>query len=136
MKKAIIYLVLFLFFSVTSWSQGNGNSSIPLIGENAPSFTAESTNGKIVFPKDFAHQWKILFSHPADFTPVCSSEILELANKQDEFDKLNTKILVLSADGVENHKQWIESLESLNYKNRSTEKIKFPVIGDKDRSIA
>ena len=89
--------ILFLAFSVTMAQQG-GSQRIPLIGTKAPSFKSQSTIGKIAFPADFNDKWKILFSHPRDFTPVCSSEILDLAYRQEEFKALNTQILVLSVD--------------------------------------
>jgi peroxiredoxin 2/4 len=136
MKKIIFSLSLLLFFAFFGWSQETSSSGIPLLGDTAPSFTAESTNGQIVFPSDYSHQWKILFSHPADFTPVCTSEIIELAGSQKEFEKLNTKILIVSSDGVDNHNEWIKSMEALKYKDKNTEKIKFPLIGDKDHLIA
>ena len=77
-KKFILIAVL--FFAMTQvWSQSKGKSRIPLLGEEAPVFKAQSTKGTIVFPTDYGQKWKILFSHPADFTPVCSSELMELA---------------------------------------------------------
>ena len=112
-------LFIVVAFSVTSlWSQNASMSSgksksdedrnfrIPLIGESAPEFTAESTNGTINFPSDFGHKWKVLFSHPQDFTPVCSTEILELAYLQDECDKLGVKLVVVSTDALDTHVQW------------------------------
>jgi peroxiredoxin 2/4 len=120
-----------LFFSVTFIrAQGKSTSRIPLIGENAPSFTAESTKGQITFPDDYGSKWKILFSHPADFTPVCSSEILELAQMQNDFDQLGVKIAVLSTDTLEQHISWKKSLETLTYKDREPVKINFPLIDD------
>jgi peroxiredoxin 2/4 len=130
MKNRIVITIV-LFFSVTQiWSQGKNTPRIPLIGENAPSFTAESTNGQITFPDDFGFKWKILFSHPADFTPVCSSELLELAQMQNDFDNLDVKIAVLSTDTLYKHISWKKSLETLKYKGREPVKIKFPLIDD------
>jgi Peroxiredoxin len=108
------------------------NFKIPLIGESAPAFTAESTNGTINFPADYGRKWKLLFSHPQDFTPVCSTEILELAYLQDEFEKLGVKICVISADKLETHKDWKEALEKVSLYDRKPVKIKFPLIDDKD----
>jgi peroxiredoxin (alkyl hydroperoxide reductase subunit C) len=147
MKKMLLFIVV--AFSVTQlWSQNASMSSgksksdedrnfrIPLIGENAPSFTAESTNGTIKFPEDFGRYWKVLFSHPQDFTPVCSTEILELAHLQPEFDKLGVKLVVVSTDLLDTHVQWKKSLESLDLNNRGLVKIKFPLVDDNDKSVA
>jgi peroxiredoxin (alkyl hydroperoxide reductase subunit C) len=112
------------------------NFRIPLIGESAPSFTAESTNGTINFPNDFGRKWKILFSHPQDFTPVCSTEILQLASMQEEFDKLGIKLLVLSTDNLETHVQWKKSMETLEFENKGSVKIKFPIADDENHSIS
>lgn len=132
MKKMLLLLVL-IFPLTRSWSQekkDDRNYKIPLIGDLAPSFTAESTQGTIIFPDDFGNRWKVLFSHPQDFTPVCSSEILELANLQKEFDKLKTSLIVLSADPLSVHNEWKKALEEVNFKGREPVKIKFPLVDD------
>jgi peroxiredoxin 2/4 len=142
MKKVLLFVALAL--AVTPlWSQDklekpkeDRNFRIPLLGEIAPSFTAETTHGLITFPSDFGSKWKILFSHPGDFTPVCTSEILELANLQPEFDKLGVKIAVISADPVKTHEQWIKIIEELNFKERGPVKIKFPLIGDENLVVS
>ncbi len=110
-------------------AEGN---KIPLIGAKAPSFKANSTHGELKFPNDFGNNWKILFSHPADFTPVCSSELLELANLQPTFDKLGVKIAIISTDKVEVHNMWESHLEELDYKNRGQKNIEFPLFEDPD----
>ena len=127
MKKLVstIAVVVFVLTGITAQ-----NSQIPLIGSEAPSFTAESTNGKITFPDDYGKKWKILFSHPQDFTPVCSSELLELAYLQNEFKKLNTEIAVISTDELKIHNLWKTHLEELNYKDRGPQKIHFPILDD------
>jgi peroxiredoxin (alkyl hydroperoxide reductase subunit C) len=138
MKKYILFGVL-IFSAATLWAQETREDRkfrIPLIGEIAPSFTAESTNGVINFPLDFGRTWKILFSHPQDFTPVCSSEILELAHLQSEFDKLKTKLIVLSADPVETHRDWKRALESIEYKGRTPTSIKFPLVDDEKLAVS
>jgi|WetSurMetagenome_2_1015567.scaffolds.fasta_scaffold33882_2 peroxiredoxin 2/4 len=142
MKKIVFFIALSLS-ATTIWSQEpvekppeNRNFRIPLIGEPAPSFTAESTNGPINFPEDYGRKWKILFSHPQDFTPVCSSEILELAYLQQEFDNMGVKIAVVSTDPVAMHEQWKKAMEELNLNNRGTVKIKFPLIEDENVAIA
>jgi peroxiredoxin (alkyl hydroperoxide reductase subunit C) len=109
---------------------------IPLIGERAPAFTAESTTGTIIFPGQNNSKWTILFSHPADFTAVCSSELLELAALQEDFDKLNTRLMVISTDAVSSHIEWVKSLETLTYKDRKPTKIRFPLISDKNLEIS
>ncbi len=145
MKK--ICLIMFVTFFVTQlWAQQEDvtlsgqnvdrNFRIPLIGELAPSFTAESTNGTINFPDDFGTKWKILFSHPADYTPVCSTEILQLAKMQEDFDKLGIKIIVVSTDQLETHVEWKKSMEALNLNNEGPVKINFPLVDDDSRVIA
>lgn len=147
MKK--LFLLVAIVFSISQlWSQeaantANGSNSnedrnfrIPLIGEKAPSFTAESTNGTINFPEDFGRNWKVLFSHPRDFTPVCSTELLELANLQDQFTKLGVKLLVISTDKLETHVQWKKALEMVKLNNKETTKINFPLVDDEHISIA
>jgi len=129
MKKVFLTFLSVLFVASLAVSQDNG---IPLIGSTAPSFTAKSTNGKITFPKSFGDSWKILFSHPQDFTPVCSSELLELANLQDEFDRLNVKIAVISTDNLEQHNMWVAHLEEIDYRGYGKQDIRFPIIDDED----
>ncbi len=111
-------------------ARDNTRNLIPMIGDMAPAFTAESTHGTINFPADYGNKWKIIFSHPGDFTPVCSTEILELANAQKEFEKLGTSIIVVSTDRLETHFNWKEALEEIDFKNRGTREIKFPLIDD------
>ena len=106
------------------------NFRIPLIGEKAPSFTAVSTSGTINFPFDFGSNWKIIFSHPMDFTPVCSTELIELARLQDEFEKIGVKLMVVSTDPLEIHNQWKTILEKIEYKGYSLQKINFPIVDD------
>jgi peroxiredoxin 2/4 len=125
--------ILLLFIGTSAIAQENNTVKdirIPLIGETAPSFTAESTNGKLTFPDDYYGKWKILFSHPAAFTPVCTSELIELAEMQKDLDKLDTKVIVVSTDGLNSHIAWKKSMESIRYKDRETPKINFPLISD------
>jgi len=126
MKKVLLSTVTVMLFTVTVLSQ----DKIPLIGSTAPSFTAKSTNGKITFPDDYGKSWKILFSHPQDFTPVCSSELLELAYMQKDFEKLGVKFAVISTDDVAQHLLWKEYLQELDYKGRGHQVINFPIIED------
>ncbi|MDP4223789.1 MAG: redoxin domain-containing protein [Bacteroidota bacterium] len=140
MKKLLMFLMIVIPVTMLSAQQQtqkeNRNFRIPLIGEKAPSFTAEATTGTVNFPADFGRNWKVLFSHPQDFTPVCSSEILELANLQSEFDKLGVKLVVLSADPLGTHNDWKKALETLNYKGRTPVKIKFPLVDDQNLVVS
>ena len=129
MKKTFLIFVL-IFSAIQLWSQNKSDERVPLIGEKTPSFTATTTNGKLNFPTDYGSKWKILFSHPQDFTPVCSSEILELAFAQSDFEKLNVAIAVLSKDPIDQHVQWKKSIEEINYQGRGQVKINFPIIAD------
>ena len=136
MKRNILLIFLVLLLMNFGYSQEPTPSRIPLIGESAPKFTAESTFGKLNFPDENNSKWTILFSHPADFTAVCSSEILELAALQDDFEKLNARLMVISTDAVSSHIEWVKSLESIKYKGREPIKIKFPLISDKNMEIS
>jgi len=132
MKKLFVTVALFAFIVVSAGAKGE----IPLIGSVAPSFTAESTNGEITFPDSFGKSWKILFSHPQDFTPVCSSELLELAYLNDEFEKMDIKLAVISTDEVKIHHLWKAHLEELDYKSRGPQKIHFPIIDDHGAKVS
>jgi len=133
MKTSVLTILAVIFLMGSSFSQ---TSKIPLIGSKAPSFMANSTNGKMEFPNDFGKNWKILFSHPQDFTPVCSSELLELAYLQSDFEKLGVKIAVISTDNVSQHDMWVAHLEEIDYKGRGTQKINFPVFDDEDKTAS
>ena len=140
MKTTIKKIVLagFLIIATTQlWSQSvsHKHSRIPLLNEDAPAFTAESTNGTLNFPGDFGSKWKILFSHPADFTPVCTSELLELAKLQQDFKDLNVEIAVVSTNDLNLHKAWKVSMEEMLSKDNDPVKIKFPLIDDSNLDI-
>ena len=136
MKKIIIISVILLFSATGLRAQEKNQTNIPMLGDDAPSFTAESSTGVLTFPSEYYFKWKILFSHPADFTPVCTSEILELAAVQKEFEKLDTKIVVVSADKLENHLEWKKNIETIRYKDRDPVKIDFPLVSDTNLMIA
>jgi peroxiredoxin (alkyl hydroperoxide reductase subunit C) len=138
MKKIFLFAAAAILFSGLARAQADEeeNFKIPLIGERAPSFSAKTTNGDMVFPDDFGSRWKILFSHPQDFTPVCSSELLELALHQKEFDRLGVKLAVISTSPMENHELWKKALEEVSYKGQPATKIKFPLIDDDNRLIS
>jgi peroxiredoxin (alkyl hydroperoxide reductase subunit C) len=105
--------------------------SLPLIGEKAPSFTAKTTQGEIDFPKCYEGKWVIFFSHPADFTPVCTTEFMTFAAMQPEFEKLNCKLLGLSIDSIYAHIAWLRTIkEKIQYKDMKDIEVTFPVIED------
>jgi peroxiredoxin 2/4 len=136
MKTIVLILGITILSLNQIWSQSTKKSQIPLIGSEAPAFKAQSTNGEINFPKDFGKSWKILFSHPKDFTPVCSSEILELANQQEDYEALNTKVVIVSTDVIDSHISWKAALEEVEFKGRKPVKINFPFVEDHTYSIA
>ena len=109
---------------------------IPRLGEAAPNFKSQTTNGELEFPGDFGANWKILFSHPDDFTPVCTSEIMHLAKMQDEFAALGVKIAVISTDDLSTHYQWKKSMEETLVENTGSGKIEFPIIADVNGEIS
>ncbi len=134
MKTSVLTILAVVFLMGSSIAQSS--SKIPLIGSVAPSFTANTTQGKLDFPSDLGKSWKIIFSHPQDFTPVCSSELLEIANLQPEFDKLGVKIAVISTDNLDQHKMWVAHLEEIDYQGHGLKKINFPVIDDSDKTVS
>ena len=101
------------------------------LGDIAPDFTAETTEGTIQFHNWLGDSWGVLFSHPADFTPVCTTELGAVARLKGEFDKRNTKVIAVSVDDVESHKSWINDI---NETQRTT--MNFPIIADPERKVA
>jgi peroxiredoxin 2/4 len=136
MKAVFVAVCLILMSFNASLGQPGSNQRIPLIGSGAPSFKAPSTQGIISFPNDFGDKWKILFAHPRDFTPVCSSEILDLAYRQEEFKKLNTQIVVLSVDRLVSHQSWKADLENIDFRGRGKVQIEFPLVVDSSYAIS
>jgi peroxiredoxin 2/4 len=105
--------------------------SMPRIGDKAPEFTAVTTQGKINFPSDYKGSWAILFSHPADFTPVCTSEFMTFANMEKQFEEANCKLVGLSVDGLYSHIAWLRTIkEKIEYKGMKNIEVKFPLIED------
>ena len=98
---------------------------IPLLGEKAPSLKVQTTKGMINFPEDYKGKWVVLFSHPGDFTPVCTTEFVAFAKRNDKFKKLNTELVGLSIDQVFSHIKWVEWIKT----NLNVE-IPFPIIAD------
>jgi len=109
----------------------NQEYRLPLIGEQAPAFEAETTQGKIKFPDDFKGKWVVFFSHPADFTPVCTTEFMTFASMQKEFEALNCQLLGLSIDSTFSHIAWLRTIkERIEYKGMKGVEVNFPVISD------
>ena len=127
MRKIKTIVFFTMLFAITS---AQSIPRIPLIGEKAPGFTGTSTNGVINFPEDFGKNWKVIFSHPKDFTPVCTSELLELANMQEDFKELGVDIIVISTDGLNEHHGWVDAMEKIEFKGREPVKINFPLVDD------
>lgn len=115
----------------------NQGVSMPRIGEKAPSFKAVTTQGEISFPEQYSGSWVILFSHPADFTPVCTSEFMTFASREPEFEKLNCKLVGLSVDGLYSHIAWLRTIkDKIEYKGMKNVEVKFPLIEDITMEIA
>lgn len=110
---------------------------IPLIGEEAPAFKARTTMGTINFPEDYKGKWVILFSHPADFTPVCTTEFMTFASMQEDFRELNCELIGLSIDGLTSHIAWLRTIkEKIEWKDMKGVEVKFPVIEDLKMDVA
>ncbi|MCY1203139.1 Selenocysteine-containing peroxiredoxin PrxU [compost metagenome] len=101
------------------------------IGDEAPDFTAETTEGTINFHQWIGDQWAILFSHPKDFTPVCTTELGYMAKLKPEFDKRNTKVIGLSVDPVSDHRKWVGDIEETQ-----GHAVNYPMIGDDNLVVA
>lgn len=112
------------------------NYKMPLIGDTAPSFTAVTTQGEINFPQDYEGKWVILFSHPADFTPVCTTEFMTFGSMMDEFKRMNTELIGLSVDSLYSHIAWLRKIQELEWKNLKKIEVKFPLIEDIKMEIA
>ncbi|MBD5405791.1 peroxiredoxin [bacterium] len=111
--------------------------SFPIIGSIAPSFEAETTQGNISFPNDYKGKWIILFSHPSDFTPVCTTEFMTFATMSEEFEALNTQLVGLSIDGITSHIAWLRAIkEKIEFKGMKNVCVKFPLIADLKMDIA
>jgi alkyl hydroperoxide reductase subunit AhpC len=101
------------------------------LGDEAPNFTAETTEGTIDFHEYLGDGWGVLFSHPKDFTPVCTTELGAVARLKPEFDKRNTKVLAVSVDDVESHKKWAGDIGEVG-----GTALNFPIIGDESRQVS
>ena len=105
---------------------------MPLLGDIVPNFTAETNQGKIDFHTWLADSWAILFSHPADFTPVCTTELGRVQKLNGEFAKRGVKLIALSCDEVESHIGWIDDIKSYN----NLPEFSYPIIADPNREVA
>lgn len=131
-KKIILTIVLMTILGAIS----NSTKAMPIIGETAPEFKADTTQGKINFPQDYKGSWIVLFSHPGDFTPVCTTEFMAFEAAKAKFHSLNTKLIGLSENDVESHQKWIESIKGIKFNCQEDTNITFPIIGDENKSIA
>ena len=101
------------------------------LGDIAPDFKAKTSQGEISFHEWLGNNWGLLFSHPADFTPVCTTELGRTAKLKDEFDKRNVKVIALSVDSIESHNSWIPDINETQQTS-----VNFPIIADEDRVIS
>src|SRR5690348_12784458 len=110
---------------------------LPRIGDDAPAFAAQSTQGPVKFPQDFSGKWIIFFSHPADFTPVCTSEFITFARMEKEFAEMDTQLVGLSVDGLYSHIAWLRTIkEKIEFRGWKNVEVKFPLIEDITMEIA
>jgi len=110
---------------------------MPRIGDKAPEFKAVTTQGPINFPSDYSGSWVILFSHPADFTPVCTSEFMTFASMEKRFEEAGCKLVGLSVDGLYSHIAWLRTIkEKIEYKGMRNVEVNFPLIEDITMEVA
>lgn len=110
---------------------------MPRIGDKAPAFKATTTQGHINFPADYSGKWIVLFSHPSDFTPICTSEFMTFASMEDEFEKLNCQLVGLSVDSLSSHIAWLRTItEKIEYRGIKNIEVGFPLIDDLGMTIA
>ena len=111
--------------------------SMPRIGDKAPEFKAITTQGEMNFPADYNGSWVILFSHPADFTPVCTSEFMTFATLEKKFNQANCKLVGLSVDGLYSHIAWLRTIkDKIEYKGMKDVEVTFPLIEDITMEVA
>jgi len=114
----------------------NSLNRMPLIGDPAPSFKAVTTQGEINFPEDYKGKWVILFSHPADFTPVCTTEFMTFTSMIDEFKAMNTELIGLSVDSLYAHIAWLRKIKELEWNGMKNLEVTFPLIEDIRMDVA
>lgn len=105
-------------------------NKMPLLGDRAPEFEAVTTQGNIHFPNDFEGKWVILFSHPADFTPVCTTEFMTFGSMIDEFKAMNVELVGLSVDSLYAHIAWLRKIQELEWNGMKNINVTFPLIED------
>jgi len=121
----------------TTLSETVMTTGMPRIGDPAPAFTAVTTQGEITFPGDFEGSWVIFFSHPADFTPVCTTEFMTFASMEDDFTALNTKLVGLSIDGLYSHIAWLRTIkDKIEFNGMKDVEVTFPLIEDITMEVA
>ena len=103
---------------------------MPLIGDKAPAFSAVTTQGNINFPEDYAGKWVILFSHPADFTSVCTTEFMTFGSMMKEVEDINVQLIGLSVDSLYAHIAWLRKIQEIEWKNLKNIKVEFPLSED------
>lgn len=109
---------------------------LPMLQEKAPPFTAESTQGEIRFPEDYQGKWVVFFSHPADFTPVCTTELIAFAQMADQFKAIGAELLGLSIDSTPSHIAWLKSMQTMKREENQEIRFTFPLIADVTMEIA
>ncbi len=115
---------------------GENAQRMPLIGDLAPAFVAQTTNGIVNFPLDYAGKWVILFSHPADFTPVCTTEFMEFQRMLPELQQLNTELIGLSIGTLTGHLAWLDAIRKIEWNGMNDLEITFPLIDDITMTVA
>jgi len=109
---------------------------MPLIGDKCPEFEAVTTQGNIKFPQDFSGKWIVFFSHPADFTPVCTTEFMTFAHRAKELSDINTQLVGLSVDSISAHIAWLRRIKELEWKDMKNVDVQFPLIEDISMNVA
>jgi peroxiredoxin (alkyl hydroperoxide reductase subunit C) len=112
------------------------SARMPLIGDPAPAFKAKTTQGEINFPEDYKGKWVILFSHPAEFTPVCTTEFMPFTTMLDDFKAMNTELVGLSVDSIYAHIAWLRKIKELEWKGLKNLEVTFPLIEDIRMEVA
>ena len=115
----------------------NETNTMPRIGDPAPAFRAATTQGTLNFPIDYSGRWIILFSPPADFTPVCTSEFMTFGKMQQEFEELNCQLVGLSVDGLSSHIAWLRTIQDrIHFRDMDNIEIRFPLIDDVSMNVS